>query len=82
MEIGLAWEILASEVEVEEPEACSVTQAAMISKEVLCLLTHEMQAFLKLRSLASGAADAAFVSTDDGGNPRAARTHHAAVRGG
>ena len=65
VDMGLRWDILSWEMEVEEPEACSVIQAAMNSKGALCLLTHEMQAFSQLRSLASSThSGRAFVSTD------------------
>jgi hypothetical protein len=49
----LYWDILAWEMEIEEPEACVVIQAAMHSRAALSLLTHEMQAFSHLCSLAS-----------------------------
>ena len=53
VDTGLQWDILAWEMEIEEPEACVVIQAAMNSRAGLSLLTHEMQAFSYLCSLAS-----------------------------
>jgi hypothetical protein len=53
VDTGLTWDILVWQMEVEEPEACSVIQAAMNSKAALFLLTHEMQAFSQLCSLAA-----------------------------
>ena len=41
----------------EEPDACSVIQAAMNSKGALFMVSHEMQAFARLCSLASATAE-------------------------
>ena len=45
VDTGLHRDILAWEMEIEEPEACVAIQAAMNSRAGLSLLTHEMQAF-------------------------------------
>jgi hypothetical protein len=46
----------------EEPDACSVIQAAMNSKGTLFMLTHETHAFARLCSLASATAEAQLAS--------------------
>ncbi|MCP4241799.1 MAG: hypothetical protein GY772_14660 [bacterium] len=45
---GLPWEILGSAIVVEEPEACTIIQAALNSKNGLYLVAHEMQALAAL----------------------------------
>ena len=51
--IGLKWEVLAWQMEEEEPEACSLIQAAMNAKNGLFLMAHEMQAVSRVATLAS-----------------------------
>ncbi|MCP4240654.1 MAG: hypothetical protein GY772_08835, partial [bacterium] len=47
-ECGLLWEILSPAIMVEEPEACTIIQAALNSKNGLFLVAHEMQALASL----------------------------------
>ena len=51
VENGLLWEVLAWEMEDEEPDACTVVQAAMNSKNNTYLVMHEMQALSHLSRL-------------------------------
>ena len=48
---GLMWDVLGWEMEDEEPDACTVVQAAMNSKNNTYLVMHEMQAFSHLSRL-------------------------------
>ena len=48
---GLLWEVLAWQMEDEEPDACTVVQAALNSKNDTYLLMHEMQALSHLSRL-------------------------------
>ena len=48
---GLMWDVLAWEMEDEEPDACTVVQAAMNSKNNTYLVMHEMQALSHLSRL-------------------------------
>ena len=48
---GLLWDVLAWEMEDEEPDACTVVQAAMNSKNNTYLVMHEMQALSHLSRL-------------------------------
>ena len=51
VENGLLWEVLAWEMEDEEPDACTVVQAALNSKNDTYLVMHEMQALSHLSRL-------------------------------
>ena len=51
VENGLLWEVLAWQMEDEEPDACTVVQAALNSKNNTYLLMHEMQALSHLSRL-------------------------------
>ena len=51
VENGLLWEVLAWEMEDEEPDACTVVQAALNSKNDTYLVMHEMQALSHLSKL-------------------------------
>ncbi|MCP4245162.1 MAG: hypothetical protein GY772_31875, partial [bacterium] len=42
------WEVLSSAIMVEEPEGCTIIQAALNSKNGLFLVAHEMQALASL----------------------------------
>ena len=53
---GLLWEILASDIDVEEPEACSIIQSALNAKNSLFLLAHEMQAVSRMITLTTASA--------------------------
>ncbi len=59
---GLLWEVLSWKMDEEEPDACSIIQAAMNSKGALFMLQHEMQAFARLCSFASAIAEQQLVS--------------------
>ena len=48
---GLMWDVLAWEMEDEEPDACTVVQAALNSKNDTYLVMHEMQALSHLSRL-------------------------------
>ena len=48
---GLLWEVLAWQMEDEEPDACTVVQAALNSKNDTYLVMHEMQALSHLSRL-------------------------------
>ena len=63
IDAGLLWEILSWKIEVEEPEACSIIQAALNAKNGLFLMTHEMQAVAKLCTLAPVLAEHALAET-------------------
>ena len=43
-ETGLLWNILSWAIEVEEPDACAIIQAAANAKNSMSLMRHEMQA--------------------------------------
>ena len=60
---GLLWEVLSWKMDEEEPQACTIIQAAMNSKGALFMLQHEMQAFSRLCSLASAIAEQQLAST-------------------
>ena len=51
VENGLLWEVLAWQMEDEEPDACTVVQAALNSKNGTYLVMHEMQALSHLSRL-------------------------------
>ena len=51
VENGLMWEVLGWQMEDEEPDACTVVQAAMNSKNNTYLVMHEMQALSHLSRL-------------------------------
>ena len=51
VENGLMWEVLAWEMEDEEPDACTVVQAALNSKNDTYLVMHEMQSLSHLSRL-------------------------------
>ena len=48
---GLLWEVLAWQMEDEEPDACTVVQAALNSKNGTYLVMHAMQALSHLSRL-------------------------------
>ena len=41
---GLLWELLSWRIDEEEPDGCTIIQAAMNAKNGLFLIRHEMQA--------------------------------------
>ena len=51
VENGLMWEVLGWQMEDEEPDACTVVQAALNSKNDTYLVMHEMQALSHLSRL-------------------------------
>ena len=63
IDTGLLWEVLSWKMDVEEPDACSIIQAAMNAKGALFMLQHEMQAFARLCCLASAIAEQKLAST-------------------
>ena len=63
IDTGLLWEVLSWKMDVEEPDACSIIQAAMNAKGALFMLQHEMQAFARLCCLASAIAEQQLAST-------------------
>ena len=63
VDTGLLWEVLSWKMDVEEPDACSIIQAAMNAKGALFMLQHEMQAFARLCCLASAIAEQRLAST-------------------
>ena len=54
---GLLWEVLSFKIQVEEPEGCSVIQAALNSKNGLYMAAHEMQAVLAVARHATAVAE-------------------------
>ena len=59
VENGLLWEVLAWQMEDEEPDACTVVQAAMNSKNNTYLVMHEMQALSHLSKLCKRSSEVA-----------------------
>ena len=53
---GLSWEVLSWKIEEEEPQACSIIQAAMNAKNGLFLLRHEMQAVASISTMLASSA--------------------------
>ena len=82
VENGLLWEVLAWQMEDEEPDACTVVQAALNSKNDTYLLMHEMQALSHLSRLCKtnirGCGGARLQSAQGKGALYAARVRRAA----
>ena len=82
VENGLLWEVLAWQMEDEEPDACTVVQAALNSKNDTYLVMHEMQALSHLSRLCKknirGCGGARLQSAQGKGALYAARVRRAA----